>query len=195
MTKELDEAWTTICHYNDEIIHDMGSEYVENPLKEELDIVNNALLELKAIDNANPSEALRKLDYISYLVLNEIDDLKNKELWKSYFDTIKEALLNAQEHNSINIFKGSKKVKIEIPESCCLMDYNPVVIKTNNQIALEIIKEKPFESASCINYITINKNNSNMLDYEHYCMTIRESDRVNEDEFNLLKEVIGEEND
>ena len=45
MNKELDEAWTTIYHYNDEIIHDMGSEYVENPLKEEIDIVNNALIE------------------------------------------------------------------------------------------------------------------------------------------------------
>lgn len=66
--------------------------------------IKNALLkaqemekELKAIKESNPSEAIRMLDDISYLVLNEIDDLKNKELWKSYFITIKQALLKAQE--------------------------------------------------------------------------------------------------
>ena len=62
MNKELEEAWITIYHYNDEIIHDMGSEYIENPLEEEIDIVNNALLELKAIKEANPSEALKCLE-------------------------------------------------------------------------------------------------------------------------------------
>lgn len=56
--------------------------------------------------------------------------------------------------------------------------------------ALEIIKEKPFASASTINYIKINKDNPNMLDYEHYCMTIDIKYRVNEEEFNLLKEAL-----
>lgn len=50
MSKELDEAWITILHYNDEIIHDIGSEYVENPLKEELNIVDSSLQRLKTID-------------------------------------------------------------------------------------------------------------------------------------------------
>lgn len=57
------------------------------------DILEEALTELKQIKEAEPSEALRKLDDISYLVLNEMDDLKNKELWISYFKTIKQALL------------------------------------------------------------------------------------------------------
>lgn len=58
--------------------------------------ITNALLELQAIKEAKPSEAMRELDDISYLVLNEIDDLKNKELWKSYFTNIKQALLQAE---------------------------------------------------------------------------------------------------
>ena len=53
---------------------------------------------------------------------------------------------------------------------------------------LEIIKEKPFESADCVNYLTINKNNSTMLDYKHYCMTIK--DILVEEDFNTLKEVL-----
>ena len=74
--------------------------------------ITNSLLELQAIKEAKPSEALRVLDDISYLVLCEIDDLKNKELWKSYFTTIKQALLKAQENEQIlNILKRIIKVK------------------------------------------------------------------------------------
>lgn len=53
---------------------------------------------------------------------------------------------------------------------------------------LEVIKKKPCNSGLCINYLKVNKQYPNMQDYEHYCMAIREYDRVNEDEFNLLKE-------
>ena len=103
MNKELDEAWTTICHYNDEIIHDMGSEYVENPLKEELDIVNNALLELKAISNSNPSEALGLIKRTCEIYADSLKqrnligyDIIEKQINEA-LDTIKQALLKAQE--------------------------------------------------------------------------------------------------
>ena len=78
----------------------------------------------------------------------------------------------------------------ELCEPIAFMLWQPIEEVFKKDKPLEVIKEKPFESASCINYLTINKNNSNMLDYKHYCMTIRECDRVNEDEFNLLKEAI-----
>lgn len=55
---------------------------------------------------------------------------------------------------------------------------------------LAVIKKKPCNSGLCINYLKANKNYPNMQDYEHYCMTIREFDRVSEDEFNILKEWI-----
>ena len=61
-------------------------------------------------------------------------------------------------------------------------------IKNKQEKALEIIKEKPYESAPTINYIKINKGNPKMLNYEHYCMTVK--DKVNEEEFEILKEVL-----
>jgi hypothetical protein len=111
------------------------------PYYEDFDLVLKGLQRLEAIDNANPSEALEKLS----------KEIPQYDSWLKYIDTIKQALLKAQEHNSINLlmqeldckdfaelrkyarcgyekinnFKGSKEVKIEIPESG-LMDYNPV---------------------------------------------------------------------
>ena len=109
MNKELDEAWITIYHYNDEIIHDMGSEYVENPLKEELDIVNNALLELKAIKEAKPDKVLETLK--DMLIGNGINDSIN-----DYVDNlilpIKQALIKTQEG----------KIEILIAKKCGFFD-------------------------------------------------------------------------
>ena len=102
MSKELEEIKSIVA------IH-FGALGFLNPCENEQilkdrDKVLNALNRLESIDNAEPSEALKKLDDISYLVLNEIDDLKNKELWKSYFNNIKQALIKAEkEHNSINL--------------------------------------------------------------------------------------------
>ena len=102
MNKELDEAWITICHYNDEIIHDVGSEYVENPLKEELDIVNNALLELQSIKEAKPSEALEGLEKmvnLAYQVDDEFELLDDN--FGLYYDKVKQYILKAQEQEKV----------------------------------------------------------------------------------------------
>lgn len=53
---------------------------------------------------------------------------------------------------------------------------------------LETIKEKSSNSGLCIDYLKTNKYYPNMQDYKHYCMTIREFYRVNEETFNILKE-------
>ena len=87
--------------------------------------VKSALQRLESIDKANPSEALRKLDDISYLVLNEIDDLKNKELWKSYFNTIKNYILKAQENEKVLSIIKEKNVDIyELQECKNVEQYN-----------------------------------------------------------------------
>ena len=59
--------------------------------------------------------------------------------------------------------------------------------------SLEIIKQKPFESGICINYININIEYPKMQDYEHYCMSIREDKRVDKNEFEILMGVFGSE--
>ena len=119
MSKELDEAWTTIYHYNEEIIHDMGSEYVENPLKEEIDIVNNALLELKAIKEAKPSEALKELeqDIKGRVILAEDRQLK-------LCAVIKHALLKAQDNEKVLGIIKEKNVDIKLLKlSASWLDY------------------------------------------------------------------------
>ena len=52
---------------------------------------------------------------------------------------------------------------------------------------LAIIKQKPLESGICMNYININIQYPKMLDYEHYCMTIKGDKRVDKNEFEILK--------
>ena len=113
---KLSEAWITIYHYNDEIIHNMGSEYVENPLKEELDIVNNALLELKAIKEAKPSEALKCLDK-----MYDTHILKNVYC----YHTIKQYILKAQEQEKVLSIIKEKNVDFDtLTDSEALDDYN-----------------------------------------------------------------------
>ena len=115
MNKELEEVWTTIYHYNDELIHDMGSEYVENPLKEELDIVNNALLRLKEIDNANPSEALKCLEKISNSYT--FQDKTIGFCYEEELDSIKQYILKSQENEKLlQVIK--QEFKLELYAMC-----------------------------------------------------------------------------
>ena len=87
---------------------------------------------LEAIDNAKPSEALKELDDISYLVLNEIDDLKNKELWKSYFNTIKQALLKSQEQEKVLKIMFEKKVDM-CELKICIDEYEDSLYQYNKR--------------------------------------------------------------
>ena len=140
MSKKLDEAWTTIYHYNDEIIHDMGSEYVENPLKEEIDIVNNALLELKAIKEANPSEALKclkKLDNMQFSrsIDTYVPEIDSEISETQYLDNtiefyiIKQALIKAQENEKVLSIIKEKKVIVDLLIGNNLERYNYEIIK------------------------------------------------------------------
>ena len=96
MSKELEAfkiVYNNIDYITSDLIFDGEASECLECVEKQLPIIKQALQRLEAIDNAEPSEALEKLGDISYLVLNEIDDLKNKELWKSYFGTIKQALI------------------------------------------------------------------------------------------------------
>lgn len=58
---------------------------------------------------------------------------------------------------------------------------------------LNVIFKKPLKSATTINYLKINQIFPDMLDYEHYCLTVKEKIRNTEEEFDLLKEVLQDE--
>ena len=132
---------------------------LKNVYNKEFAILYNAIAELKAIKEAEPSEALRKLDDISYLVLNEIDDLKNKELWKSYFNTIKQALLkqlSGSQYTNIVLDEAVKpseamealqkldEMEFHISEKVYVEELNDYVNETqylSNTVAFSTIKQ------------------------------------------------------
>ena len=194
MNKELDEAWTTIYHYNDEIIHDMGSEYVENPLKEELDIVNNALLELKAIKEAKPDKVLETLK--DMLIGNGINDSIN-----DYVDNlilpIKQALLEFrrldlslrlpdEQSSSHFTYKNKNLVCMQLAKYSELMNAFLEYEKAQEQEkVLEIIKEKDVD-------IKLLKKSTSWLDYyTRVKHKTGETTELTEEEFDLLKRWLG----
>ena len=134
MSKKLKEAWITICRYNNEFIHDICGEYVENPLEEEIDIVNNTLQRLEAIDNAKPSEALKELELVENWIRDR--ELKISNVIEPSLNTIKQSLLKAQEQE-IDIIHYKGTVDNLRRDNAILKD-----IKNEQEKVLEIIRKK-----------------------------------------------------
>jgi hypothetical protein len=116
--------------------------YTKQDLEQDADIVRQALLELKAIKEVNPSEALNKLDYIKrdikfaydadYINFDHADDIKY----------IKQSLLKAQEQDF-----NYKNIVIpffdELVKLLGINDTDEMLDKIKEQEkVLEIIKEK-----------------------------------------------------
>lgn len=149
---------------------------------------------LKAIENTNPSEALKCLRDLKVMCGTRIELDKFPE-----YNIVEQALIKSQEQEkflddkllfkdtSISCgfdYKGKHVVAMPLDEYSILMEQEKV---------LEIIKEHPFESASTINYIKINKDNPKMLDYKCYCMSLDVDFRVMKEEFELLKRYVENE--
>ncbi len=66
---------------------------------------------------------------------------------------------------------------------------NNIVIQN---AALDVIKNEPFKVGNAIQFIKMYLLFPNMLDYEHYCLTIRDS--LDEKDFNTLVEWIKNNN-
>ena len=174
---------------------------LKNVYNKEFAILYNAIAELKAIKEAEPSEALRKLDDISYLVLNEIDDLKNKELWKSYFNTIKQALLkqlSGSQYTNIVLDEAVKPseameclatmYKLCTPQrtyhklDVCNNTIKQALLKAQeNEKMLEILFEKKVELMSLFLSSSAEQYNNQFV-YDRYQLT--------EEEFAFIKAMI-----
>lgn len=178
MTKELEEI-KSIVFVNFGALGFYNPTMNEEILKDR-DKVLNYLTKFDAIDNANPSKALKELEEIENYINNIIfaKDLRNqKQQLLTNITIIKQALLNAQENERI-------------------LDHER---ELNNQLILEaqekekvlnVIFKKPLQSATTINYLKINQVFHDMLDYERYCLTVKEKIRNTEEEFDLLKKVV-----
>ena len=89
MTKEYLEAWKRL--------NTDDSDYALKRAVKDVDIVDKALTRLEAIDNANPSETLECLERLKYYHERSMNDLGCKEHRLKDINTIKQALLKAQE--------------------------------------------------------------------------------------------------
>lgn len=66
-----------------------------------------------------------------------------------------------------------------------------LLVKSKKEKAFDtIIVKNPLEAGIAVNYVKTNINYTGMLTYEKYCMTIREADRLSEENFNSLVEVM-----
>ena len=149
-------------------------------------------------------EALECVDKIlGYFGTAQIETMT---LSKCNILTIKQALLKAQKPKCLDdekLIKALNQIRkshftamaclgIDKPDSETItaIEYVEQVLttKSKKELAFDVIKENPYECATTINYIKINKDNHKMLDYEHYCMASKYT--VSKEEFDLLKEVI-----
>ena len=108
MSKEYLEAFGRITLHTE---YDNDGSYDCLQFEDDCKLVDEALKRLESIDNANPSEALECLERIEADLVGlpkhvtEYDDIFDsylEDIWDS-IDTIKQALLKAQEHNSVNL--------------------------------------------------------------------------------------------
>ncbi len=157
---------------DEEIIHDIGSEYVENPLQEELYIVEQALTELKTIKEAKPSEALKCVD-----VLKEDECITTLYQGKA-LETIRQYILKAQEQ---------EKDIIELRRDNALLKD----MKNKQEKALEILKKK----ADFVFFGRSKEVKIEQVDSEDslYLMTETGDTILPEEEYDTLKEIFYDE--
>ena len=170
--------------------------------------------------NAEPTKALEclenfieecKTEMYNYAELQNGYQYEKYQYRKEQLENIKQALIQAEQDKKdlelvekvrsgktlIFVGKGLVMMNADKYHEYLKMEKEPIskkIKKCLKEQAWEIIKKKPCNSGLCINYLKVNKHYPNMQDYEHYCMTIREVDRVNEEEFNTLKENVNENN-
>lgn len=105
-------------------------------LTEDYDVVEQALLELQAIKEANPSEALECLEALEQDIKDRVILAEDRQL--KLCAVIKQALLKAQkEHNALEIIKKTKNIKVSFYENGSGKHYKIEFDKTRNQTITE----------------------------------------------------------
>ena len=158
------------------------------------------------------SKEMEYLKDIKYLVLNEIDNLKNKELWKSYFDKLEQSLTELQQIKSAELTKALE----------CLEELGKMYLENDSQvedlIIFDTIKQALIKAQRIIKQEEVNKQKAEAFDYlmskmkfefkgrghimtDTFYVFVEMSgeqfvvDFDNEEEYNKLKEVVNTYND
>ena len=92
---------------------------------ERIKTVQQALTELKAIKEAKPSEAMECLEKLPYMS-------QGYGNWKEYYNTIKQALLKAQEQDkALEIIKKKPQAALSLIQSGKIKTYKEYLSYTN----------------------------------------------------------------
>ena len=175
------------------------------------DIIEQALERLEAIDNANPSEALNGLEFICKILNEKRIDVK--WLFKKDYNTIKQALLKAQEDEKLKVdicemfgldnlfpYNDTKAILKELEEymgrkNQLWVDFMKTSKKFKEQKkALEIIKEHiKFDDSGIETYTDDLKNLVTKFVIRLESKDTGATFHIHldtEEEFNLLKEIL-----
>ena len=110
MSKELEALKRTRYNSSIEVVDDF-------------DVIEKALQRLETIENANPNEALKCLEKLEIQITNRI--ILNEEEQLNFCNTIKQALLKAQEQEKVLKILFEKNVTIFWLKECkSLEEYN-----------------------------------------------------------------------
>lgn len=134
-------------------------------------IIENALLELKAIKEANPSEALECLEVIG---CGREDNMKFREVFEKEYNTILKSLLKAQEQEKV--LNEALKLNGEWAEE---LDYKNDIIR--------IIYEKNVDIRNLKHYIEVYSDDVTLKVYNGFH---NKDEELTQEEFNLLKEMV-----
>ena len=165
----------------------------ESRYDEEIEIVGKALQRLESIENANPSEALECLEEIkSQSPVCHYDDGSKSYVFEKEFTTIKQALLKQQKQENffddmlgfnngcmMSCFEYKGKQIVTMP----LEEYDEFM---KQEKALEIILKKNVDIYMLNDLGTLDAYNNWVVQrYGTYY-------QLTEEEFNTVKEVVGE---
>lgn len=125
MSKELEALnYVWYNYYTEELSQNEVKEIEKN-----LNIVQDGLKRLEAIDNAEPSEALECLERIGAEKLARGELIRNDNKLEPYIDTIKQALLKAQEPKhylkweDLELSYNMKNVKVKMGDNEYIIRY------------------------------------------------------------------------
>lgn len=116
MSKELE----ALNHIGNCYVANEGKDlWISDDYGEDYDIIEKGLQRLEAIENANPSEALKKLEkYLKWLERNEFFIEISNGKYVKCVDIIKPTLLKAQEQDKVLEIIKKKKVDIRVLRNC-----------------------------------------------------------------------------
>lgn len=142
------------------------------------------LKRLEAIDNANPSEALNSLEYICKILNEKRIDIK--WLFEKEYNTIKQALLKAQEQEKVlETVKADLIIELYNKKNAIEMFKQERISREKQDKILRIIKEKNVDIKQLKHFIQCYTKEVSLKTYNDYHNSKEE---LTQEEYDLFEE-------